>query len=145
MHLDYLRSKASLQQQIHDITRIPLSALEGAPLSSFTVEERFSWMRGRYTTRPEDMAYCLMGVFEVHMPLLYGEGKPNALWRLKEEVEKVTPDQIPLNSQKFTGRPRGQDPQGFQDPHGPNGALVVRDRVRAHPRVAAPGDLCERL
>jgi hypothetical protein len=40
---------------------------------------RMSWASRRNTTRPEDMAYCLMGLFKVHMPIIYGEGKTEAL------------------------------------------------------------------
>jgi hypothetical protein len=43
-------------------------------LSSASVAKRLSWAAGRKTTRPEDIAYCLMGLFSVNMPMLYGEG-----------------------------------------------------------------------
>ncbi|KAF1986986.1 hypothetical protein K402DRAFT_297508, partial [Aulographum hederae CBS 113979] len=50
-----------------------------------------SWMSRRVTTRAEDMAYCLMGIFNVHMPLLYGEGD-HAFVRLQEEIIKRSDD-----------------------------------------------------
>ena len=50
-----------------------------------------SWAAMRQTTRPEDQAYCLMGIFNVHMPLLYGEGR-HAFVRLQEEILKNTDD-----------------------------------------------------
>jgi len=44
-----------------------------------------SWADTRQTTREEDMAYSLLGIFDVHMPLIYGEGKENAFRRLNRE------------------------------------------------------------
>lgn len=78
--------KHLLQQDIHTITGIPLEALAGKPLSTFNVDEKMSWTRKRQTTRDEDMAYCLLGIFDVHMPLAYGEGKEQALKRLHESI-----------------------------------------------------------
>ena len=49
---------------------------------------RMFWAAKRETTRPEDIAYCLMGIFGVHMPLLYGEGK-RAFRRLQHEVLRL--------------------------------------------------------
>jgi hypothetical protein len=37
----------------------------------------------RETTRPEDLAYSLLGLFGVNMPILYGEGERNAFFRLQ--------------------------------------------------------------
>ncbi|KAK4224295.1 hypothetical protein QBC38DRAFT_511856 [Podospora fimiseda] len=53
--------------------------------------EKMSWASYRRTTRIEDEAYCLLGIFGVHMPLLYGEGNP-AFRRLQEEIIKQTED-----------------------------------------------------
>ncbi|KAL1847005.1 hypothetical protein VTK73DRAFT_162 [Phialemonium thermophilum] len=84
-----LGDKASLQRQIHKITRIPISALQTSSLSSFSLEERFSWAERRETTRPEDRAYCLLGIFGVFIPLIYGEGTENAMRRLKREIDET--------------------------------------------------------
>jgi hypothetical protein len=51
-----------------------------------------SWAASRQTTRIEDMAYCLLGVFSINMPLLYGEGA-TAFIRLQEEILKISNDQ----------------------------------------------------
>ena len=83
-----LGSKRSLKQDIHEITGIPIEALCGRPLMEFEIEERFSWARYRETKRPEDKAYSLFGIFNVHMPLLYGEGREKAFVRLREEIDK---------------------------------------------------------
>lgn len=43
-----------------------------------SIAERMSWASRRHTTRPEDMAYCLLGIFDIQMPMIYGEGgKPS--------------------------------------------------------------------
>lgn len=51
-----------------------------------------SWASHRVTTRVEDMAYCLLGIFDVSMPMLYGEGD-RAFLRLQEEIIKDLDDQ----------------------------------------------------
>ena len=50
-----------------------------------------SWASRRETTREEDIAYCLFGIFSVNLPLLYGEG-PRAFIRLQEEIVKNSTD-----------------------------------------------------
>ncbi|KAH6699926.1 hypothetical protein BKA61DRAFT_636710 [Leptodontidium sp. MPI-SDFR-AT-0119] len=83
-----LGNKRTLEQQIHEITGIPATAFREYPLSQFDVEERFSWAKSRQTTRGEDKAYSLFGIFDVHMPLLYGEGEDKAFRRLREAINK---------------------------------------------------------
>jgi hypothetical protein len=51
-----------------------------------------SWAAHRKTTCIEDIAYCLMGIFNVNMPLFYGEGR-NAFIQLQEEFVKESEDQ----------------------------------------------------
>ncbi|RSL61463.1 hypothetical protein CEP54_006201 [Fusarium duplospermum] len=67
-------------------------------LSSFSVATRMSWASGRVTTRVEDQAYALLGLFNVNMPLLYGEGT-KAFRRLQEEIIRISNDQSILASQ----------------------------------------------
>jgi hypothetical protein len=76
-----------LEELVHEITGIATSALKGAPLSQFSVDERLSWARDRQTTREEDKAYSLLGMFNVYIPLIYGEGRDNAFTRFKSEIE----------------------------------------------------------
>ncbi len=59
--------------------------------TEFSIAHRMSWFQRRKTTRPEDEAYCLLGLFEIHMPPLYGEGR-NAFRRLQEEIMKQSAD-----------------------------------------------------
>jgi hypothetical protein len=86
-----LGDKRALEQQIHEITGIANSALRGAALSEFSVDERLSWTERRQTKLEEDETYSLLGIFDIHMPLIYGEGKEKALVRLREEIEKEKP------------------------------------------------------
>jgi hypothetical protein len=81
-----LGDKESLKDILHEITKVPVQALLGSRLSEYSVSERFSWAEDRHTTREEDRAYCLLGVFDVHLPLIYGERKENALDRLRDAV-----------------------------------------------------------
>ncbi|TRX90609.1 hypothetical protein FHL15_008582 [Xylaria flabelliformis] len=53
--------------------------------------EKMSWLSKRETTRIEDMAYCMLGLFDINMPLLYGEGR-KAFLRLQEEIIRVSND-----------------------------------------------------
>ena len=76
-------------------------AVEGCPPASvlrfekeirdMSVAQRMSWAAGRKTTRVEDEAYCLFGLFDVNMPTLYGEGR-NAFYRLQEEIMRTSTD-----------------------------------------------------
>ncbi|KAI0644196.1 hypothetical protein C8Q79DRAFT_132973 [Trametes meyenii] len=61
-------------------------------LDAVSVARRMSWASKRQTTRLEDKAYSLMGIFGVNMPTIYGEGG-NAFIRLQEEILKQVPDQ----------------------------------------------------
>jgi hypothetical protein len=63
-------------------------ALRENCLSQFDVDERFSWAKSRQTTRGEDKAYSLFGIFDVQMPLLYGEGEVKAFLRLREAINR---------------------------------------------------------
>ncbi|KAH7327105.1 hypothetical protein BKA65DRAFT_62245 [Rhexocercosporidium sp. MPI-PUGE-AT-0058] len=82
-----LGDKEILGRQIQEVIGIPISALEGAPLSQFSIEERLSWAENRQTTRPEDKAYSLLGMFGIHLLPIYGEGKEHAFRRLKKEIQ----------------------------------------------------------
>ena len=59
-------------------------------MSQFSVKERLSWAMRRSTAREEDAAYCLLGIFGVFMPIIYGEGQENAFRRLLREIKSST-------------------------------------------------------
>ncbi|KAK5702381.1 hypothetical protein LTR17_022378 [Elasticomyces elasticus] len=69
-----LGTKASLEVQIGDITGIPVKAIRGRDLAGFTIHEYQQWQEGRQTREPEDLVYSLLGLLDVSMPVLYGEG-----------------------------------------------------------------------
>jgi hypothetical protein len=87
---EQLGNKRSLERHIHEVTGIPVKALRGSPLSDFSVPERMSWAETRDTTRKEDKVYSLLGIFDVHMPLIYGEGREKAFKRLREEIDRAS-------------------------------------------------------
>ncbi|PVH69914.1 HET-domain-containing protein [Cadophora sp. DSE1049] len=94
-HGKRLGDKKSLKQQIHEITGIAVAALEGTPLSQFGVNERLSWAEKRDTTRGEDQAYSLLGMFGIYLPLIYGEGREHAFKRLRKEIQNSRADNDP--------------------------------------------------
>jgi hypothetical protein len=59
-----LGDKRSLEQLLRKVTGIAVQALQGAPLSEFSVNERMSWAKSRQTKREEDKAYSLLGIFD---------------------------------------------------------------------------------
>jgi hypothetical protein len=83
-----LGHKGSLQQQIQQKTGIDIRALQGERLAHFSINERFSWIERRETTVKEDKAYSLLGIFDVSIPIRYGEGMANAFKRLEDEIDK---------------------------------------------------------
>jgi hypothetical protein len=83
-----LGDKRSLELSLHEITGIPVEVLRGNSLTQFSIEERMLWAAERTAKRKEDEAYCLLGIFNLHMPLIYGEGRENAFIRLEEEIGK---------------------------------------------------------
>ena len=86
-------TKRSLRKFLERRTRIPEELLNGEwTPEDYSIATRMSWASERQTTRSEDVAYCLMGLFDVNMPLLYGEGM-KAFIRLQEEIMKNSDDQ----------------------------------------------------
>ena len=90
---NWLGDKTSLLHPIHSITRISVQALQGGSLSAFTVEERMSWAEGRETRREEDAAYSLLGIFDIYIPLIYGEGRKRATVRLLKAINEAIEDE----------------------------------------------------
>jgi hypothetical protein len=88
-----LGTKTSLVGHIQTITGIDADVLlHRTELNNISIARRFSWAAHRKTTRVEDEAYCLMGLFGVNMSTIYGEGRA-AFYRLQEEVMKQSADQ----------------------------------------------------
>ncbi|KAJ4860600.1 ankyrin repeats (3 copies) domain-containing protein [Trichoderma breve] len=88
-----LGNKGSMSTTIASITGIPRHYLLGiAALHTASVAQRMSWAAHRDTKRKEDLAYCLLGIFNITMPMIYGEGGEQAFFRLQEQIMKVTRD-----------------------------------------------------
>jgi hypothetical protein len=89
---DRLGTKIDQCDLLSEITGIDSTILrDDRDLKCISVAQKMSWAANRETTRVEDMAYCLLGIFDVNIPLLYGEGK-KAFIRLQEEIVKSTED-----------------------------------------------------
>jgi len=99
-----LGGKHLLRDTISEITGIPARYIHGLPstangsawdpqqlIATATVAEKMSWAAQRQTTRVEDQAYCLLGIFDIAMPMLYGEGQ-RAFARLQEHIMVATDD-----------------------------------------------------
>jgi hypothetical protein len=99
---ELLGDRTSLLHDIHKITRIDPDALKGSPLSQFSIETRLSWAKGRQTKREEDAAYSLLGIFDTHMPLIYGEGRRKAMNRLQKELKDSSMSETSLYSWEGT-------------------------------------------
>jgi hypothetical protein len=96
-----LGSRESTEQQILEVTGVHINALRGTPLSEFDVEERFSWAKGRQTTRKEDKVYSLLGIFGISMIPNYGEGEEHANKRLRRRIEKSLDGAMTLNNSQM--------------------------------------------
>ncbi|RDW59097.1 hypothetical protein BP5796_12021 [Coleophoma crateriformis] len=84
--------RSSLASHISTVTGVDVVYLKGSPaLASASISKKMSWLSRRTTTRVEDIAYCMLGIFDINMPLLYGEGS-KAFLRLQEEIIKVSND-----------------------------------------------------
>jgi hypothetical protein len=85
---------SELIDNVAQITRVNKEVLlDRRRAKSLCVAQRMSWAASRDTTRPEDSAYSLMGLFGVNMPILYGEGELNAFKRLQLEIMTKSFDQ----------------------------------------------------
>ncbi|KAF2663655.1 HET-domain-containing protein [Microthyrium microscopicum] len=85
-------TKHSLAGRLNQITGISFEILRrDKVLAHIPVAVKMSWAAKRTTTRVEDMAYCLMGIFGINMSMLYGEGN-KAFLRLQEEILKESDD-----------------------------------------------------
>ncbi|RYP92644.1 hypothetical protein DL770_001286 [Monosporascus sp. CRB-9-2] len=111
-----LGAKAQLRTVIEEITGIPQRFLTGGSnVESASVAQRMSWAAPRQTTRKEDLAYCLLGLFGIAMPMIYGEGGDRAFFRLQEQIMRSTRDHSILawGLGEFTGDSAQSQAGGF--------------------------------
>jgi len=115
-------------------TREKASIKAGKMMRAVSVATRMSWASQRQTTRDEDIAYCLLGIFDVHMPLLYGEGGEKAFIRLQHQIVQSTPfDQSILawGSDSLSSGPTLFSPS----------PLWFNDHLSLHPRCEDPREI----
>jgi len=132
-HWSTFGDKHQLVDIISQVTGIPRSVISYPPqnrlglarhLSGLCVAQRYSWVSNRQTTREEDIAYCLMGLLKINMPILYGEGGHNAFLRLQTEFARQNHDQsmfawsLPRGHHALNELPKfsglfASSPQGF--------------------------------
>lgn len=80
---DLIGEKHTRAEEVSEITNIPIEALQEPNLSRFTVEQRMRWAEKREATREEDRVYSLLGICNIYMPPIYGEGEDHARQRMK--------------------------------------------------------------
>ncbi|TBU45947.1 hypothetical protein BD309DRAFT_889459 [Dichomitus squalens] len=98
---EVLGTKHHLASLLESVTRVPAPLLTNEQeLGSFSPAQRISWAADRETTRIEDRAYSLLGIFGIHMTTLYGEGE-RAFQRLQEKIMKTS-----IDTSLFTWGPR---------------------------------------
>ena len=145
MNWRFLGSRGDLASVITSATKIPKHVLDRSrqrvedALQSASIAQRMAWASTRVTTREEDIAYCLMGIFDVNMPLLYGEGQ-KAFFRLQEAIIYASKDQSILAF-------RHPDPQtkketrydGFSPVLAPDPSYFCDDIRREGPGSYVPG------
>ncbi|KAF5363158.1 hypothetical protein D9758_008344 [Tetrapyrgos nigripes] len=88
-----LGTKTGMKEAVSSVTGIPVQVFEDGSLLNTSIAAKMSWAAERQTTREEDCAYSLMGLFAVNMPPLYGEGGERAFMHLQEEIIKYSTDQ----------------------------------------------------
>ncbi|KAH6647910.1 heterokaryon incompatibility protein-domain-containing protein [Truncatella angustata] len=84
-------TRDTLSEVISDITAIERRYLKGYVAIHAPISQRMLWLSGCETTRKDDIAYCALGIFDINMPLLYGEGK-RAFFRLQQEILRGSND-----------------------------------------------------
>ncbi|KAI0167264.1 heterokaryon incompatibility protein-domain-containing protein [Pestalotiopsis sp. NC0098] len=120
-------TKGTMLETLEQITGVPAEILSATKaLDTVSVAARMSWAACRETTRVEDMAYCLLGIFDVNMPLLYGEGS-KAFLRLQSEIMSQTQDDSLFawcaDQESATRFPYHRSSAGVQAEVGHNGRL----------------------
>ncbi|THU85582.1 hypothetical protein K435DRAFT_626403, partial [Dendrothele bispora CBS 962.96] len=89
---DKISTRYGIRHVVSELTSIPVEVFERGRLDDYSIAQKMSWATSRKTTREEDMAYCLMGLFGVNMPPIYGEGGTKAFIRLQQEIIKYSDD-----------------------------------------------------
>lgn len=119
-----IRDGKAVLHEIQEATGLPQAVLENSnEVVKFCAAQRMSWDSKRKTTREEDMAYCLMGLFDIHMSPIYGEGGENAFRRLQIAIMQVSFDQT-LFAWKGPYEESGLLARAPSDFHGSSGVSI---------------------
>lgn len=106
-----IRTKIDLVLDLSRKTRIPEGVINNTiKPSACSIAQRMSWAANRRTTREEDRAYSLMGLFDIYMPMIYGE-REKAFLRLQQQIIQKSKDEsifawdmeFPGNTQAYSG------------------------------------------
>jgi hypothetical protein len=100
-----LGDKGSEEASLEKITGIPVEVFRGKSIAEYTISQWMIWATERTAKRKEDEAYCLLGIFNVHMSLKYGEGRAKAFARLQSKIQKRSQNRLSgknCNNSKFT-------------------------------------------
>ncbi|EXJ76499.1 uncharacterized protein A1O5_01007 [Cladophialophora psammophila CBS 110553] len=89
----FFDTKERLTDEIAQITDIDIAFLRGRDLHKASAAQKLSSASKRNTSREEDMAYCLIGLFDLSIPVIYEEGLKKAFGRLQDAILKDTGDQ----------------------------------------------------
>ena len=100
-----LGDKRSEEASLEQITGIPVEVFRGKSIAEYTVNQWMIWATERRAKRKEDEAYCLLGIFNVHMSLKYGEGRAKAFARLQSKIQKHSQN-------RFSGKNRNNSKKG---------------------------------
>jgi hypothetical protein len=134
----FLGSRFDRRTIISKVTRIPedLIGRSKSLQSDYSVAQKMSWAATRQCTRIEDTAYCLLGIFDINMPLLYGEGE-RAFLRLQAEIFRETDDHSLLAWTVQEGKVECWWP-GSVFANSPLNFLNSANIVRLHEEIGAP-------
>ncbi|KAI6155055.1 heterokaryon incompatibility protein-domain-containing protein, partial [Pisolithus tinctorius] len=80
------KTDVAVLEELERVTGIETRFLTNFSPGLDDARSRLQWAALRHTTRPEDIAYSLFGIFNLHLPVLYGEPAENALGRLLSEI-----------------------------------------------------------
>ncbi|KAG2349027.1 WD40 repeat-like protein [Suillus weaverae] len=80
------KESVGIMQELGDAVGVDPRAIVAFRPGTTGAREKLQWSSTRVTTLQEDIAYSLFGIFKVHLPVIYGEKKQNALGRLLQEI-----------------------------------------------------------
>ncbi|KAK7462337.1 hypothetical protein VKT23_007938 [Stygiomarasmius scandens] len=91
----YVGRRSQRPREIGNVTGIPNAVLRGdVRVHDVDVAERMSWSILRESTRPQDRAYCLLGILGVSIEPDYSENVLTAFDRLQSAFVRQYPDKV---------------------------------------------------